>query len=113
ALFPLAFALYVAAGGRQPTAASLGRRLSSAAAFAAVAFAPLVVYRSWLSHWLQGSTVEKGFNPLVPFGGLVAHWSTVPLGVIFLTLTIAIPGLIWAGYATKMLVRSKSDVFAW
>jgi hypothetical protein len=113
ALFPLVFALYLAARGREALKASTGRRLTAAAAFVAIAFGPLMIYRAWLAHWLRGPTVESAFSSHIPFSGLWAHWSLEPGMVTFLIATVALPGLIWAGYAAKLIVRDTSDVIAW
>jgi hypothetical protein len=113
ALFPLVFALYICVRDRRAAESSFGRRLSEAVVFSALAFGPLFAYRTWLSHWLHGRTVESAFSSHLPFAGLLPHWSANPGMVTVVVLTIAVPGLIWAGYAVRLIVRDATDVFAW
>ena len=124
ALFPaiLAIALLVGAG----TAVAGWRdrlrivNVMRAAAFAAIAFAPLFAWRHVVGIWLNTTSVQERpaggpaggvVNSLVPFHAIAAQWPWSAEDVVDL-LTVVLPAVIWAAIAI-VLLRRKVTVAPW
>lgn len=124
ALFPAILALALLVGVGDVTSWRLRFRwgnLGRSAAFAALAFAPLFIWRQIVAAWLPHASTQESFvgdhevvhgtkgailTALAPLHAIAKQWPWNGDDVTTL-LTVVVPALIWAGIAVALLVRGK------